>query len=218
MIRTKNGKIIIILLGDKEVGKTSILTQFSKQKFPNYYVSIIGVDFYTKKVKIENNEINYCLWDTNGEEIENQILPLHIYQNANAFLLVCSYDSLESCRKIPYYLNFIQPYLIRKNSKLDNINDKIPVYILINKKDIKDKFFIKENVCSFFKDDLNYVNVIETSARDNNNINNLFIQISKKILGINFIENNDFESSNNMNNNSIINLEQGKNKKCKKCC
>ena len=46
----------------------------------------------------------------------------------------------------------------------------------------------------------------------------MFIQISKKILGINFIENNDFESSNNMNNNSIINLEQGKNKKCKKCC
>ena len=69
MIRTKNGKIIIILLGDKEVGKTSILTQFSKQKFPNYYVSTIGVDFYTKKVKIENNEINYCLLYINVEEI-----------------------------------------------------------------------------------------------------------------------------------------------------
>ncbi len=77
-------------------------------------------------------------------------------------------------------------------TKLNIINDKIPVYILINKKNIKDKFFIKENVCSFFKDDLNYVNVIETSARDNNNINNLFIQISKKSLGINLIENNDF--------------------------
>ncbi len=216
MNKKKNGKIVIIL-GDNEVGKTTILYQFAKQKFLTNYVSTIGVDFYTKTLIIGENTINFYLWDTNGEEIEQKYLPLNIYQKANSFLIVCSYDSLESCRNVPNYLDFIRTFINNNNNNIDNEN--IPIYVIINKNDIKDKFFQKETICSFFKDDLSYINIVEVSARNNNEINNLFIQISKKLLGISFIENDDIFNLQNTTNNSILNANQEvKIRKCNKCC
>ena len=218
MNKKKNGKIVIIL-GDNEVGKTTILNQFAKQKFLTNYISTIGVDFYTKNLIIGDNTINFYLWDTNGEEIEKKYLPLNIYQNANSFLIVCSYDSLESCRNIPNYLDFISEFINKKNNNnINNESENIPIFVIINKNDIKDKFFQKETICSFFKDEP-YINIVETSARNNNDINNLFIQISQKLLGISFIENNDIFNKHNSTNNLILNTQpQQKNKKCNKCC
>ncbi len=218
MNKKKNGKIVIIL-GDNEVGKTTILYQFAKQRFLTNYVSTIGVDFYTKTLIIGENTINFYLWDTNGEEIEQKYLPLNIYQNANSFLIVCSYDSLESCRNVPNYLNFIRKFIKKKNNNIDNENENIPIFIIINKNDIKDKFFQKETICSFFKDDLPFINIVETSARNNNDINNLFIQISKKLLGISYIENEYIFNMPNSTNNSILNTNNEiKSRKCNKCC
>jgi tRNA U34 5-carboxymethylaminomethyl modifying GTPase MnmE/TrmE len=116
-------------------------------------------------------------------------------------------------------LNFIRKFIKKKNNNIDNENENIPIFIIINKNDIKDKFFQKETICSFFKDDLPFINIVETSARNNNDINNLFIQISQKLLGISFIENNDIFNMHNSTNNLILNTQpEQKNKKCNKCC
>lgn len=42
----------IILLGDGAVGKTSIATRFSEEKFSQNYKQTVGVDFFMKRINI----------------------------------------------------------------------------------------------------------------------------------------------------------------------
>jgi Ras-related protein Rab-28 len=42
----------IILLGDGAVGKTSIATRFSEEKFSQNYKQTVGVDFFMKRIDL----------------------------------------------------------------------------------------------------------------------------------------------------------------------
>ena len=48
----------IILLGDSNTGKSSILNQLVNNKFQNDYNLTIGVDYGVKTYNIDNREIN----------------------------------------------------------------------------------------------------------------------------------------------------------------
>lgn len=54
----------MILIGESGVGKTSLLLQFSDEKFSKDVTSTVGIDFRTKR--IESNGVPYKLqiWDT----------------------------------------------------------------------------------------------------------------------------------------------------------
>jgi Ras-related protein Rab-28 len=43
----------IILLGDGAVGKTSLATRFTEDKFSQNYKQTIGVDFFMKRINLQ---------------------------------------------------------------------------------------------------------------------------------------------------------------------
>jgi Ras-related protein Rab-28 len=47
-----NHQFKIILLGDGAVGKTSIATRFSDDKFSQSYKQTVGVDFFIKRISL----------------------------------------------------------------------------------------------------------------------------------------------------------------------
>ena len=47
-----NCQFKIILLGDGAVGKTSIATRFSEDKFSQNYKQTVGVDFFIKRINM----------------------------------------------------------------------------------------------------------------------------------------------------------------------
>ena len=100
----------IIVLGNSSVGKTSILSQLTKNQFNLNHTSTIGPDYYHKIVDIPNtpHAVNLSLWDTNGEEKELSLLPTKQYIKSNACLIVCSYDNLESYEKLIEWITFIK--------------------------------------------------------------------------------------------------------------
>ncbi len=212
-----NNEKIVVILGDNEVGKTCILKQFAKNKFITKYIPTMGVDFYTKEYKINEKIINFCLWDTNGEEKNTQILPYNIYLSTNAFIIVCSYVSISSSSNIPDWINLIKKYLNKNNRLLNNIPENIPIFILINKVDIKEKYFSKENIQSFVKDSVLDVKIMETSAKQPENIDNLFITISRKLLGLNDKIDGELIDESFATQNSFNNINEVR-KKCPKCC
>lgn len=59
-------KISIIVIGDGEVGKTSLLKNYNDKKFTNQHVKTIGVDFIKKNITIDGVDIEVKLWDTAG--------------------------------------------------------------------------------------------------------------------------------------------------------
>jgi Ras-related protein Rab-1A len=58
----------IIMIGDSDTGKTSLLLRFCEGKFDSTQNCTIGIDFKLKNVKIDKKIIKLQLWDTAGQE------------------------------------------------------------------------------------------------------------------------------------------------------
>lgn len=52
-------KIVLkaVILGDRSVGKTSLMYQYVKKLFSGYYNSTIGTDFLIKHLTIDNKQV-----------------------------------------------------------------------------------------------------------------------------------------------------------------
>jgi Ras-related protein Rab-2A len=54
----------IIVVGDSSVGKTSLVVKYVKGIFNKNYTVSLGVEFYSKLVNVDNEEIVLQIWDT----------------------------------------------------------------------------------------------------------------------------------------------------------
>ncbi|CAE7440853.1 RAB23 [Symbiodinium sp. CCMP2456] len=96
----------VIVVGNGQVGKTSMITRFAKGIFTNEYKKTIGVDFLEKRTFLKDvgEEVTYLLWDTAGQE-EYDAITRAYYKGAGACILAFSttdrdsFDAIESWYK-----------------------------------------------------------------------------------------------------------------------
>lgn len=200
----------LIVLGDNKVGKTSMLIQLSKGRFKEEYQSTIGADFYSKDFTLNNERITLMLWDTNGEEKKDSIIPNKFYLTANSFIIILSYEQLEPFSSFCSWLDFIKEAgKYQRNSIARNAD----VFVIINKRDLKEKKFDKRELEERIKTEYPFVYIFDISSRDNKGVDNLFQRICRKLLG----EELDVDESMNRTASSLIFLESNR-KNCPKCC
>ena len=58
----------ILVLGDMDVGKTSIMRRFIDNSFPNQHISTIGIEFGLKEMIIDDKRVQIQMWDRAEEE------------------------------------------------------------------------------------------------------------------------------------------------------
>ena len=58
----------LVLIGDSAVGKSNLLSRFTKNEFNLESKSTIGVEFATKTIEAEGRLIKAQIWDTAGQE------------------------------------------------------------------------------------------------------------------------------------------------------
>lgn len=56
----------IVLIGESNSGKTSMLLRFADSVFNDKYLCTIGVDFKIKTLKIDDKIVKMQVWDTAG--------------------------------------------------------------------------------------------------------------------------------------------------------
>ena len=56
--------LLVVLIGDSNVGKTNILSRFTNDEFNLDSKATVGVEFSSKCVKIWNTVIKAQIWDT----------------------------------------------------------------------------------------------------------------------------------------------------------
>ena len=62
-------EIKLAFIGQSTVGKTSLITQYTKKTFADTYLSTIGADQIIKELKLDNGlNIKLNIWDTAGQE------------------------------------------------------------------------------------------------------------------------------------------------------
>ena len=119
--------ITIILLGETNVGKTSIFERFKKEGFKEYQSSSIGVDYETRVIDYKDKKYTIILYDTAGQERFRSITPSY-YHLANGFFIVFDLTNENSLNEIKNWIDSI-----KENSKVTKF------IILGNKDDLKDK-------------------------------------------------------------------------------
>ncbi|TMS18507.1 Ras-related protein Rab-25 [Larimichthys crocea] len=92
----------VVLIGESGVGKSNLLSRFTKNEFNHDSRTTIGVEFSTRTVQLENFTIKAQIWDTAGLERYRAITSAY-YRGAVGALLV--YDiskhlTYESCRAV----------------------------------------------------------------------------------------------------------------------
>lgn len=77
----------VILVGDANCGKTSLITRFTSASFDHDYKPTHGVDYESKYFDVLNVDYNMGLWDVPGQE-KFKIIVQSYYKNANV-IVVC---------------------------------------------------------------------------------------------------------------------------------
>lgn len=83
--------IKVIVVGDGNVGKTSMLRRFVRGEFVDQYKKTIGAEFLEKEVYVRelNQAVTLMLWDTAGQEVFNALTASY-YRGAGAAVLAFS--------------------------------------------------------------------------------------------------------------------------------
>ena len=197
--------IKILTLGDTTVGKTSIVLQYTTQKYNTQILSTIGVDFKSKVINIDNNKVKMLIWDTAGEERFRNIASQY-YNGADGALLIFDITKKSSFERIVYWINEL--------SQKKNINE-LGLLLVGNKIDLeKERQVQKEEAERFAKE--NNLKYYEVSAAKNINIDNMMLDIIKQCISN--IQKRDSDAFRDSINDAYQIISDINNKKNKNCC
>ncbi|KAI9502571.1 Rab GTPase ypt31 [Coemansia spiralis] len=171
----------IVLIGDSGVGKSNLLSRFTRNEFNLESKSTIGVEFATRSIQVEGKTIKAQIWDTAGQERYRAITSAY-YRGAVGALLV--YD----IAKHPTYEN-----VTRWLKELrDHADSNIVIMLVGNKSDLRHLRAVPTEEAKQFAAE-NGLFFIETSALDSSNVEQSFQQILTEIYRI--VSNKAIESS-----------------------
>ena len=159
----------ILLIGDSQVGKTSLLLKYTEHVFPEEHIATIGVEYKDKFIVKDNYNIRLQIWDTAGQERFHSITK-NIYRNANGVLFVYDITNQESFNNIKNWIKDLQ-----------NVGNDIKGVIIGNKLDLEQKRDVsKEDLEEIGKK--NKMPFLETSAKQNINVNEGFDLLVNELL------------------------------------
>jgi len=75
--KKKNSVVVKIgMVGDSQIGKTSLMVKYVDGIFEDEYTNTLGVNFMEKTISIRQTEITFSLWDLGGQREFVNMLPL----------------------------------------------------------------------------------------------------------------------------------------------
>ena len=203
----------ISVIGDVAVGKSSIIQRLTKEgeKFNENYKATIGFDIFKYKCKVKDIIINLNIWDTCGLVDFSACYP-SLYKNASLAIVVYSIDNMESFEHLKNWTN-----VLKENSKPD-----ILVFIVGNKNDLKDKREVKEEEGKAFMEERNFNYFVETSAKENKFVKELFDQAFAQLYEYHYKEiddkREDFTTTKEKDRKISLTQKEHKKRKKKKFC
>ena len=78
-LKTKNKKKVVVkvgMVGDSQIGKTSLMVKYVEGQFNEDYIQTLGVNFMEKTIALRNTEITFSIWDLGGQQEYLHMLPL----------------------------------------------------------------------------------------------------------------------------------------------
>ena len=166
----EKNKLKIIIIGDSQVGKTSLLFQYTENFYPENFISTVGIEYKLKEIKI--NEVNYTLqiWDTAGQE-RFKSLSRSFMNEADGVLFVYDITNKKTFQSIKDWIKIQEDTSEIGNKKI----------IVGNKSDLEDKREISKEKLKNLCEQLNVYGE-ETSAKTGENVSEIFEKLAQLIV------------------------------------
>ncbi|CAF2051800.1 unnamed protein product [Brassica napus] len=162
----------IVLIGDSGVGKSNILSRFTRNEFCLESKSTIGVEFATRTLQVEGKTVKAQIWDTAGQERYRAITSAY-YRGAVGALLVYDITKRQTFENVLRWLHELR----------DHADSNIVIMMAGNKSDLNHlRSVADEDGRSLAeKEGLSF---LETSALEASNIEKAFQTILSEIYHI----------------------------------
>jgi len=148
----------IVLIGDSGVGKTNLLTRFTRDEFTYRTKETIGVEFASRSIQIDGKTIKAQIWDTAGQERFRAVTPAY-YRGAVGALVVYDITKPESFEHVERWMAELRDYA----------DPSIVVMLVGNKSDLRHLRAVTTDEAKDYAAK-NKLFFIETSARNATNV------------------------------------------------
>ena len=215
----------VVLLGESGVGKTSIISQFTANKFNPRCPTSVSAQFISKIIKFPqyNKSIKFDIWDTVGQEKYRSLAKI-FYKDA--LIIIFVYDITTE-----FSFTAIKDFWFKETN--ENADNEPILALVANKVDLYKDEKITNDMGKAYADEINAI-FQNTSALSNSGIDKLFENLGNKFLNpefdykkpqetneMNNNENNKNIKTNKKNGKEKIKLKddsKGKKEKKKNCC
>lgn len=161
----------VVLVGDSGVGKTNLLSRFTRNEFNAESKSTIGVEFATRNVNIKGKMVRAQIWDTAGQERYRAITSVY-YRGAVGALVVYDLTKPQTFHNLDKWLDELD----------EHAESSVRIMVVGNKTDLRHlrAITMEEGRALAEKKHFSFT---ETSALDSTNVgeafNNLLVDIFK---------------------------------------
>ena len=161
-------KLKLVLLGDSGVGKTNLISRYISNSFDENTRATIGVEFFCKNFRINKKRtIKVEIWDTAGQERYKAITSVY-YKGAKGAFIVYDITSRKTFENIDKWIGEIK----------ERTTDDVKLIIIGNKTDLNNEREVKSEEALIKYQDMD-IPLIETSALEDTNVNEAFINLIK---------------------------------------
>ncbi len=187
----------ILIIGESNVGKTSIILRYTEGEFKTSGISTCGVDLKHKYVQLNNTKIRLDIWDTAGQE-RFRGLAKNYFRGANGFILVYDISDKKTFDKLKGWMNDAK----------EKIEKEYRMIVVGNKKDCVDERQVEFDELEEFGKK-NNVLFMEVSAKTGEGIDKMFMSMVEELLtlkkaGIIKDEESDMDKTYNSLDNSRV--------------
>lgn len=161
-----------VLIGDSAVGKSNLLSRFSKDEFRFDSKPTIGVEFAYRNVHVGDKIIKAQIWDTAGQERYRAITSAY-YRGAVGALLVYDVTRHVTFENVERWLKELR----------DHTEANIVIMLVGNKADLRHLRAVSTEDAKAFAERENTF-FMETSALEALNVENAFTEVLSQIYRV----------------------------------
>ena len=159
----------VISVGNKNVGKTSLLSRFVTQQFDEHIRATIGVDHFSTIVRVGPDKVKVQLWDTSGNDRFKTMTRVY-YRAAPAAIAVYDITDAGSFENLSMWISEVR----------EHADPNVIILVIGNKTDLDAHRAVStEQGADFAR--ANHVMFTETSALSDSNVTDAFRSLIEKI-------------------------------------
>eukprot|EP00984_Skeletonema_dohrnii_P025622 scaffold14804_cov66-Skeletonema_dohrnii-CCMP3373.AAC.1 len=151
----------LVLLGDTAVGKSCLVVRFVRDEFFEFQEPTIGA--------LDDSTVKFEIWDTAGQERYRSLAPMY-YRGAAAAIVVYDITNPDSFAGAKSWVKELQ----RRGDQ------NVVIAMAGNKADLEGRRKVEFADANAYAEE-NGILHMETSAKNANNVKDLFVEIAKRL-------------------------------------